>query len=67
MSHLALIPSLETFTVPGWPEVYDPTVWDSGVLLLGIPLAISAVVALIVMGPEWFRRSRATGSAIEPA
>ncbi len=67
MSHLALIPSLETFTVPGWPEVYDPTFWDSGVLLFGIPLAISAVVALAVMGPEWFRRTQPSGAEVERA
>ncbi|QIK71175.1 hypothetical protein G7070_01330 [Propioniciclava coleopterorum] len=67
MSHVALFPLLETHTVPGWPEVYDPTLWNIGALVLGIPLAISAVVALIVMGPEWFRRSQSAGTEIEQA
>ncbi len=66
MSHLALIPALETHTMPGWPEVYDPSLANILVLVLGFPLAISAVVALIVMGPEWFRRSK-VGSEVEPA
>lgn len=67
MSPLALIPALETFTVPGWPEVYHPTAWNLGVILVGFPVAIAAVVALMVLGPAWFRRSQGAGTEIEKA
>lgn len=55
MSHLALIP---TRALPGWPEVYSPSLLDSFIVILGIPLAITAVVTLFLMGPHWFRQSQ---------
>lgn len=63
MSHLTLLPLLETHTVPGWPEVYDPSVLHILVLTVALPVALCAVVTLAVMGPVWFQRSKA-GSAI---
>ena len=57
MSHLALIP---THHLPGWPEVYSPTLMDSFWVILGIPAAIAVVVTLFFMGPHWFRKSQGT-------
>ena len=56
MSHLALIPLLES--LPGWPQEYEPGLMDIFPVVLGIPLLITAVVALFFMGPHWLRRSR---------
>ena len=41
MSHLALIP---THHLPGWPEVYSPTLMDSFWVIVGIPVAIAVVL-----------------------
>lgn len=65
MSHLALIPVLEA--LPGWPEVYSPGLLDIGLLILGWPLAIAAVITLFFMGPHWFRKSQGTGKDVERA
>ena len=56
MSHLALIPLLES--LPGWPQEYEPGLMDILPLVLGIPLLIAAVITLFMMGPAWVRRSR---------
>lgn len=56
MSHLALIPVLET--LPGWPEVIEPSLFDTLALTVGLPVAIGAVITLAYMGPHWFRRSQ---------
>ncbi len=67
MSHPALVPPLETRTLPGWPEVYNPSLLDILLLTAGIPLAITAVLALAIMGPSWFRSARAKESgAVDP-
>lgn len=65
MSHLALFPPLQT--LPGWPEAYAPGAMDILVVILFIPAAISAVFALMVLGPAWFQRSQQTGSEVERA
>ncbi len=46
----ALIP-LET--LPSWPAVNDPTVLEMLTLTLFIPLAITLVLALLILGPGW--------------
>ncbi|HHU37791.1 MAG TPA: hypothetical protein GXZ45_00645 [Propionibacterium sp.] len=55
MSHLALIP---THHLPGWPEVYEPTLMDNFLVIVAIPVAIAAVFTLFFMGPHWLRRSQ---------
>ena len=62
MSHLALIP---THHLPGWPEVYSPTLMDSFVVIVALPAAIAAVFALFILGPHWFRKAQ--GKEIERA
>lgn len=62
MSYLALIP---THQLPGWPEVTAPSLLDSFIVILGIPLAIVLVFTLFIMGPHWLRRSQ--GKEIERA
>ena len=66
MSHLAVLTVLETRVLPGWPEVVDPSVLDILLLTVGIPLAITAVLALGILGPHWYRQSRGTESKVEP-
>lgn len=56
MSHLALIPILRT--LPGWPEVADPGLWDILSLILLIPVAVFAVITVAVLGPTWFGRGK---------
>ncbi len=56
MSHLALIPLLES--LPGWPQEYEPGLMDILPVVLGIPLLITGVATLFLMGPTWLRRSR---------
>lgn len=62
MAHLLGFPILET--LPGWPEVSSPSVLDLLVVTVAIPALIAAVIALPVLGPAWFRRSR-PGSELE--
>ena len=62
MSHLALIP---TYHLPGWPEVYSPTLMDSFLIIVAIPVAMAAVVTLFFMGPHWLRKSQ--GKELERA
>lgn len=50
----ALLP-LET--LPSWPAVPDPTVMQILIPTLFIPLAIAAVIALLVLGPGWRGRA----------
>ena len=40
-------------TLPSWPAVPDPTVLQLLTVTIFIPFAISAVVALLVLGPGW--------------
>nr|WP_300145318.1 hypothetical protein [Propionicimonas sp.] len=40
-------------TLPSWPAVPDPTALQLLTVTLFIPLAITAVVALFVLGPGW--------------
>ncbi|MFZ0530049.1 MAG: hypothetical protein WAL91_05885 [Propionicimonas sp.] len=49
--------SLPLETLPGWPAVYEPSVLDMLALTLFIPLAMAAVVAVMVLGPGWKRES----------
>ncbi|MFT4217040.1 MAG: hypothetical protein QM619_07630 [Micropruina sp.] len=46
-------------TLPGWPEVADPTVIESLTVLLGVPAAIAAVILILGMAPSWFGADRA--------
>lgn len=46
----ALLP-LET--LPGWPSVIEPTVLELLTLTLFIPLGITAVLAVLILGPGW--------------
>lgn len=46
-------------TLPGWPEAPDPSVVSTLLVLFGIPFGIGAVIALIVAGPSFVRRSQA--------
>ena len=62
MSHLALIP---THHLPGWPEDYSPTLMDSFLIIVAIPVAMAAVVTLFFMGPHWLRKSQ--GKELERA
>ena len=62
MSHLALIP---THHLPGWPEVYEPTLMDNFLVIVAIPVAIAAVFTLFFMGPHWLRKSQ--GKELERA
>jgi len=50
---------LDSQTLPGWPAVYDPSVLDMLFLTLLLPLAISAVFALLVFAPGWRQRGDA--------
>lgn len=40
-------------TLPGWPVAYEPTVLEMLTLTLFIPLAITAVLAALILGPGW--------------
>ena len=51
MPHLTLFPLLETHTVPGWPEVYNPSLNDVLLFTVALPVAIALPIALAVMGP----------------
>ncbi|HMQ36709.1 MAG TPA: hypothetical protein PKE46_01425 [Micropruina sp.] len=44
-------------TLPGWPEVADPTALETLTVLLGVPAAIALVILVLGMAPSWFRRS----------
>lgn len=48
---------LETYTLPGWPTVTDPTVIESLTVLVGVPVALALVILVLGMAPSWFRRS----------
>lgn len=61
MSLLALIPFLET--LPGWPAVQEPTLLDSFLVILGIPLAMALVFSVFFMGPHWARRAKNQNTA----
>ena len=63
MSHLALIPVLES--LPGWPDVVEPSVLDIGLVTVGIPAAIAAVVTVLFLGPHWLKKSQ--GKELERA
>ncbi|HRL50203.1 MAG TPA: hypothetical protein PLK46_07465 [Propioniciclava sp.] len=67
MPHFTLFPLLETHTVPGWPEVYNPSLNDILLLTVALPVVIAVPVVLAVMGPAWLRRSQGTSSEVEPA
>ena len=40
-------------TLPSWPVVNDPTVLEMLTLTLFIPLAITLVLAALILGPGW--------------
>jgi len=40
-------------TLPSWPTVTDPTVLEMLTLTLFIPLAITLVLAVLILGPGW--------------
>ena len=54
MSHLVL-PALET--LPGWPEVVEPSLFDILLLTAIIPIGAALVMTLLGMGPTWFKRA----------
>lgn len=58
MSNLALFSLLETHVLPGFPPVDAPGALDILPLVLGWPVAIGAVFALIILGPHWSRQAR---------
>lgn len=39
--------------LPSWPIAPDPTVLEILTVTLLVPLAIAAVVTVLVMGPGW--------------
>jgi len=48
---------LETQTLPGWETAATPSAIEVVGLLLGVPLAIFAVILLLGMAPSWLNRS----------
>lgn len=48
-------------TLSGWPEAQDPTWLQTLGLLVLIPVAISAVIALLAYGPSLARASKGGG------
>lgn len=48
-------------TLSGWPEAQDPTWLQTLGLLIVIPVAISAVIALLAHGPSLARASKGGG------
>ena len=40
-------------TLPSWPTVTDPTVLEFLTITLFIPLAITLVLAALILGPGW--------------
>lgn len=46
---------IETYTLPGWPAVYDPTVLDLLLLTVALPFGIAAVFAALIFGTAWGR------------
>jgi len=40
-------------TLPSWPAVPEPSLVELLTVTLFVPLAISAVVVALVMGPAW--------------
>lgn len=56
VTHTSLIPL--TLTMPGWPVAEPPSALLIFALLVGIPLAIGAVIAVFAAGPWLVRRSR---------
>jgi len=44
-------------TLPGWPAVYEPSVLDILVLTLFIPMGITLVLAVLILGPGWNPKS----------
>lgn len=51
-------------TLPGWPEAANPTVIEVLTVLLGLPLALAAVIVVIGMAPSWFSRG-SSGSGVD--
>ncbi len=49
---------IDTTTLTGWPDVYNPTVLDLLFLTLFVPLGIAAVFAVLVFAPAWGRRQQ---------
>ncbi len=45
-------------TLPGWPEVADPSLGALLLILFVIPAVISLPIVLIGMGPTWRRRNQ---------
>ena len=44
-------------TLPSWPAVTEPSVLEMLTLTLFIPLGITLVLALIILGPGWHAKS----------
>lgn len=40
-------------TLPSWPEVVEPTLLEMLTLTVFIPLAITAVLTVVVLGKGW--------------
>lgn len=46
-------------TLPGWPAVVEPTMLELLTLTVFIPLALVAVITVLVMGPGWKAKDQA--------
>ena len=51
-----LLTFLPLQTLPSWPAVPDPSVLQLLTLTVFIPVAITVVVAALVLGPGWHAR-----------
>jgi len=43
-------------TLPGWPEVQEPTILESLTLLLFLPVGMALAFVLVIMAPAWRAR-----------
>lgn len=55
---------LDTHTLPGWPAAENPSGLYFFVLLLVVPLTITAVLALLVTGSALVKRNRASSMGV---
>ena len=46
-------------TLPGWPDVYDPSVLEMLFLTVLVPFGIAAVFAVLILAPGWRQRDDA--------
>jgi hypothetical protein len=48
-----MLPGLNVLQLPSWPVAPDVTTLEILTVTLLIPLAIAAVITVLVMGPGW--------------